>query len=102
MSIKEPMNPFAERDMTNAINEAMGNFSEDLKKIGEQMKADFPFTNFADMGEEYSGAIKLPYAPGGAWSNVFNILALHGYAVSAEVETEDGEQYVVIAFERVE
>ena len=85
-----------------AMKESLDKWSKEFEKIGEQIKVDFPFTDFADMGEEYSGVIRLPYSPTGAWSDAFNILALHGYAVSAEVETEDGEQYVVIAFERVE
>ena len=103
----EPMNPYAERDFAHAVREATNNISEELKRIGEQMKANvadakISFIDFDEMPEEYSGVMRLPYSPTGAWSDVFNILALHGYAVSAEVETEDGEQYVVIAFERVE
>ena len=103
----EPMNPYAERDFAHAVREATNNFSEELKRIGEQMKANvadakISFIDFDDMPTKYSGIMRLPYSPIGAWNDMVNILATSGYAVSAEVETEDGEQYVIIAFERVE
>lgn len=106
----EPMNPYAAEDFKNAVNKAMNNFSEGLKKMGEQMKADFPFTDFADIGEEYSGVIRLPYMPNGAWNDVFNILACNGYKVSADIEDateterelDKVDRWIVIAFEGCE
>jgi len=118
----EPMNPYATEDFRNAmkkagedLNKGLKNFSEDLKRMGEQMKVNadcgkVSFIDFDDMPTEYSGIIKLPYSPTGAWNDVFNILAVNGYRITATVEqpteTErklDGvEPYIVIEYEEVE
>ena len=121
--IEKPMNPYAERDFAHAVNEAnkdLGtkfvNFSEDLKRIGEQMKtnADYgkiSFIDLDDMPTEYCGAMRLNYANGiGAWQDVLNILIAHGYEVTArledatEVEREvDGaDKWIVIEYGEVE
>ena len=124
MSFKwdEPMNPYAERDFAHAMKEAgedlnkkFRDFSEELKRIGEQMKANadygkVSFIDFDDVPTEYSGIMRLPYSPAGAWSDVFNILATNGYDVYMEIEqpTEtarelDGaDKFVVIEYEKVE
>ena len=120
--IEKPMNPYAERDFAHAVNEAnkdLGtkfvNFSEDLKRIGEQMKtnADYgkiSFIDLDDMPTEYSGVMRLQYSPIGAWQDVFNILVANGYTVTATVEdateTEkelDGaDKWIVIEYGEVE
>lgn len=118
----EPMNPYAAEDFRNAMKKAsedlskgFKDFSDDLKRIGEQMKVNadkgvMSFIDFDDMPTEYSGVIKLPYSPAGAWNDVFNILAVNGYRITATVEqpteTErelDGaDKFVVIEYEEVE
>lgn len=108
----KPMNPYAAEDFSNAIRKA----SEDLKKMGEQIKAEIPFMDdsyvaFNDMHEEYCGIMRLNYLGGvGAWQDVLFTLMAHGYEVTARVEdateTEkllDGvEKWVVIEYEEVE
>lgn len=54
----------------------------------------------------YSGRVRLPYSPGGAWNDVFNILAISGYKVTATVELPQGmcefddvSKSIVIEFE---
>lgn len=109
--IDKPMNPYATEDFKNAVNKAMNNFSEGLKKMGEQMKADFPYVDFMDMGETYSGVMRLDYAGGlGAWQDVVSTLIAHGYEVSAHIEDateterelDKVEKWIVIAFEEME
>lgn len=113
--IEKPMNPYAERDFAHAVREATNNFSEELKRIGEQMKANvadakISFIDFDDMPTEYSGVMRLQYSPIGAWQDVFNILVANGYTVTAtvedatEVEREiDGaDKFVVIEYGEVE
>lgn len=121
--IEKPMNPYAAEDFKNAVNEAnkdLGikfvNFSEDLKRIGEQMKtnADYgkiSFIDFDEMPTEYSGAMRLNYCNGvGAWQDVMSTLIAHGYEVTARLEdateTErevDGtDKFVVIEYGEVE
>lgn len=113
--IGKPMNPYAERDFAHAVREATNNFSEELKRIGEQMKANvadakISFIDFDDMPEEYSGVMRLQYSPIGAWQDVFNILVANGYTVTATVEdateTErelDGaDKWIVIEYGEVE
>lgn len=114
--IEKPMNPYAERDFAHAVREATNNFSEELKRIGEQMKANvadakISFIDFDEMPEEYSGVMRLNYHGGiGAWQDVLNILIAHGYEVTArledatEVEREvDGaDKFVVIEYGEVE
>lgn len=114
--IGKPMNPYAERDFAHAVREATNNFSEELKRIGEQMKANvadakISFIDFDDMPTEYSGVMRLCYCNGiGAWQDVVNTLIAHGYEVTArledatEVEREvDGtDKFVVIEYGEVE
>lgn len=113
--IDKPMNPYAERDFAHAVREATNNFSDELKRIGEQMKANvadakISFIDFDDMPTTYSGVMRLQYSPIGAWQDVLNILIAHGYEVTArlenatEVEREvDGaDKFVVIEYEEVE
>ena len=118
MSFKwdEPMNPYAERDFAHAVREATNNFSEGLKRIGEQMKADFPFVDepyvaFDDMTEEYCGIMRLCYCNGrGAWQDVMFTLIAHGYEVTArledatetERELDGADKFVVIEYKEVE
>ena len=111
-----PMNPYAAEDFTNAIREASAKFGDELKKIGEQMKANvadakISFIDFDDMPTEYSGVMRLCYCNGiGAWQDVVNTLIAHGYEVTARLEdateTErelDGtDKFVVIEYEEVE
>lgn len=112
--IEEPMNPYAERDFAHAVREATNSFSDELKRIGEQMKANvadakISFIDFDDMPTEYSGIMRLQYSPIGAWQDVFNILVANGYTVTATVEdateTErelDGaDKFVVIEYGEV-
>lgn len=118
----EPMNPYATEDFKNAMKKAdedlskgFKGLSEDLKRIGEQMKinADYgkiSFIDFDDMPTEYSGAMRLCYCNGrGAWQDVMFTLIAHGYEVTARLEdateTEkklDGaDKFVVIEYEEV-
>lgn len=117
MSFKwdEPMNPYAERDFAHAVREATNNFSEELKRIGEQMKvnADKGVMSFIELDEtptEYSGVMRLPYSPIVAWSDVVNILVANGYDVCIEItqptetarELDGADKFVVIEYEEVE
>lgn len=118
----EPMNPNAERDFAHAMKEAsedlnkgLKNFSEDLKRIGEQMKANadygkVSFIDFDDMPTEYSGAMRLCYCNGiGAWQDVMFTLIAHGYEVTArleeatetEREMDGADKFVVIEYEEI-
>lgn len=114
--IEKPMNPYAERDFAHAVREATNNFSEELKRIGEQMKANvadakISFIGFDEMPEEYSGTMRLNYLNGcGAWNDVVSILIAHGYEVTArledatetEREVDGADKFVVIEYEEVE
>lgn len=114
--IDKPMNPYAERDFAHAVREATNNFSDELKRIGEQMKASvadakISFIDFDDMPTEYSGVMRLCYCNGrGAWQDVFNILVANGYTVTATVEdatevereVDGADKFVVIEYEEVE
>lgn len=113
--IDKPMNPYAERDFAHAVREATNNFSEELKRIGEQMKANvadakISFIDFDEMPTEYSGVMRLQYSPIGAWQDVFNILVANGYTVTATVEdatetereVDGADKFVVIEYGEVE
>lgn len=113
--IEKPMNPYAERDFAHAVREATNNFSDELKRIGEQMKANvadakISFIDFDDMPTEYSGAMRLQYSPIGAWQDVLNILVANGYTVTATVEdatetereVDGADKFVVIEYGEVE
>lgn len=113
--IEEPMNPYAEEDFANAVKEASAKLGEDLKRIGEQMKINaecgkISFIDFDNMPTEYSGAMRLPCLPTGAWNDVFNILVINGYEVTArledatetEKELDKVNKWVVIEYEEVE
>ena len=114
--IEKPMNPYAERDFAHAVREATNNFSEELKKIGEQMKANvadakISFIDFDDMPTEYSGAMRLCYCNGrGAWQDVMFTLIAHGYEVTArledatetEKELDGADKFIVIEYGEVE
>ena len=113
--IDKPMNPYAERDFAHAVREATNNFSDELKRIGEQMKANvadakISFIDFDEMPTEYSGVMRLQYSPIGAWQDVFNILVANGYTVTATVEdatetereVDGADKFVVIEYEEVE
>lgn len=105
----EPMNPYAERDFKNATKESFDKWSEDLKRIGEQMQinADYgkiSFIDFDDMPTEYSGTMRLASCT--MWEDVVKALLGNGYEVTmrledaTEVEREvDGaDKFVVIEF----
>lgn len=107
--IDKPMNPYAERDFAHAAREATNNFSEELKRIGEQMKsnvadAKISFIDFDDMPEEYSGIMRLPTSA--LWESLVDTLTDNGYEVivrkedATEVEREvDGaDKFVVIEY----
>lgn len=111
-----PMNPYAERDFAHAVREATNNFSDELKRIGEQMKANaadakISFIDFDDMPEEYSGVMRLDYLGGvGGWQDVLTILIAHGYEVTArkesatetERELDKVDEWIVIEYGEVE
>ena len=112
--IDKPMNPYAERDFAHAVREATNNFSDELKRIGEQMKANvadygkISFIDFDDMPTEYSGVMRLCYCNGrGAWQDVMFTLIAHGYEVTArledatetEREVDGADKFVVIEYE---
>ena len=101
---EEPMNPTAAEDFAEAVREASTKFGENLKKIGEQMKADFPFMDepyvaFEDFDDKDYGIMHLDYCNGiGAWDDVVHTLLAHGYGVSLQVLGDK----VVIEYEEVE
>ena len=111
--IEEPMNPYAERDFAHAVREATNNFSEELKRIGEQMKANvadakISFIDFDDMPTEYSGTMRLQAST--LWETFVDALIDNGYEVTVRkedaTETErelDGvEKRIVIEYGEVE
>lgn len=121
--IERPMNPYAAEDFRNAMKKAsediskkFEDFSEDLKRVGEQMKvnADYgkiSFIDFDDMPTEYSGVMRLCYCNGrGAWQDVVFTLIAHGYEVTTrledatetEKELDGADKFVVIEYEEVE
>lgn len=117
----EPMNPYATEGFRNAmkkagedLNKGFKNLSEDLKRMGEQMKvnADYgkvSFIDFDDMPTEYSGVMGLPYSPIGAWCDIVNILVANGYDVCIEItqptetarELDGADKFVVIEYEEI-
>lgn len=113
--IEKPMNPYAGRDFAHAVREATNNFSDELKRIGEQMKTNadcgkISFIDFDDMPTEYCGKMRLNYLNGlGAWQDVANILVAHGYEVTlhtevaseVEREVDEIEKWIVIEFDEV-
>ena len=111
--IDKPMNPYAERDFAHAVREATNNFSDELKRIGEQMKANvadakISFIDFDDMPTEYSGIMRL--ATSALWERLVDTLTDNGYEVivrkedATEVEREvDGaDKFIVIEYREVE
>lgn len=121
--IEKPMNPYATEDFKNAMKKAgedlskgFKDFSEDLKRIGEQMQtnADYDkmsFIDFDDMPTEYSGVMRLNYGNGmGAWQDVLSILITQGYEVTAwvedatetEKELDGADKFIVIEYSEVE
>lgn len=111
--IDKPMNPYAERDFAHAVREATNNFSDELKRIGEQMKANvadakISFIDFDDMPTEYSGVMRLPTSS--LWESLVDTLTDNGYEVivrkedATEVEREvDGaDKFIVIEYREVE
>ena len=111
--IEKPMNPYAERDFAHAVREATNNFSEELKKIGEQMKANvadakISFIDFDDMPTEYSGTMRLASCT--MWEDVVKALLGNGYEITArledatetERELDGADKFVVIEYGEVE
>lgn len=116
----EPMNPYAERDFAHAMKEAsedlnkkVKDFSDDLKRIGEQMKANvgegkLSFIELDEMPEEYSGVMRLAVCT--MWEDVIKVLLGNGYEVTArledatetEKELDGADKFVVIEYEEVE
>ena len=120
--IDRPTNPYATEDFRNAmkkagedLNKGLKNFSEDLKRMGEQMKinADYgkvSFIDFDDMPTEYSGAMRLKADAYMDVSNVLNALLYNGYEVTirledateTEKELDGADKFVVIEYGEVE
>ena len=107
--IEKPMNPYAERDFTNAFREASAKFGEELKRIGEQMKANvadakISFIDFDDMPTEYSGVMRLPASA--LWESLVDTLTDNGYEVTVikedatetEREVDGADKFVVIEY----
>lgn len=117
MSFKwdEPMNPYAERDFAHAVREATNNFGDELKRIGEQMKANvadakISFIDFDDMPTEYSGVMRLKYDGVFDIYEVIEKLIENGYEVTmrledateTEKELDGADKFVVIEYEEVD
>ena len=94
-------------EFAKAMKESLDKWSKEFEKIGEQIKADFPFIAYDDMYPEYGGRMKLNYLNGcGVWQDVMLTLIAHGYEVTlhtevaSEVEREvDGiDKWIVIEF----
>lgn len=111
--IDKPMNPYAERDFAHAVREATNNVSDELKRIGEQMKvnvadAKIPFIDFDDVPTEYSGVMRLEKST--LWESVVDTLISSGYEVTlrledateTEKELDGADKFVVIEYEEVE
>ena len=97
-------------EFAKAMKESLDKWSKEFEKIGEQIKADFPFIAYDDVYPEYGGRMRLPYSPVGAWNDMFNILVLNGYEVTVrleeatetERELDGADKFVVIEYEEVE
>ena len=113
--IEKPMNPYAERDFAHAVREATNNFSDELKRIGEQMKANvadakISFIDFDDMPTVYSGVMRLKTDAHEDISNILNALLYNGYEVTmrledateTEREVDGADKFVVIEYGEVE
>lgn len=111
--IDKPMNPYAERDFAHAVREATNNFSDELKRIGEQMKANvadakISFIDFDEMPTEYSGIMRLPASA--LWESFVDTLTDNGYevivrkedATETEKELDGVDKFVVIEYGEVE
>lgn len=118
----EPMNPYATEDFKNAMKKAgedlskgFKGLSEDLKRIGEQMKVNvdegvMSFIDFDDMPTEYSGVMRLKADADKDISNILNALLYNGYEVTmrledateTEKEMDGTSTFVVIEFGEVE
>ena len=111
--IDKPMNPYAERDFAHAVREATNDFSDELKRIGEQMKANvadakISFIDFDDIPTTYSGVMRLASCT--MWEDVVKALIGNGYEVTVrleeatetEKELDGASTFVVIEFGEVE
>lgn len=118
----EPMNPYATEDFENAMKKAgedlskgLKNFSEDLKRMGEQMQTNagegvMSFIDFDDMPTEYSGVMRLKADADRDISNILNALLYNGYEVTmrledateTERELDGADKFVVIEYGKVE
>lgn len=111
--IDKPMNPYAERDFAHGVREATNNFSDELKRIGEQMKANvadakISFIDFDDMPTTYSGIMRLPTSA--LWESLVDTLTDNGYEVTVmkedatetERELDGADKFVVIEYGEVE
>lgn len=116
-----PTNPYATEDFKNAMKKAgedlskgFKNFSEDLKRIGEQMQTNAEkgvmlFIDFDDMPTEYSGTMRLKTDAHEDISNIINALLYNGYEVTmrledateAERELDGADKFVVIEYGEV-
>lgn len=100
----KPMNPWADKDFTNAIKDATDYFGDKLK----EMEDAFPFLKFDDLKEEYCGIMRFKISD--MWERITDYLTDAGYEVTIRkedaTETErqlDGiEKWVVIEYGEVE
>ena len=106
--------PFEEVEKAYLKRCGISSVADECKAEAEKLKAmmrdDFVLMPYDDLYPEYGGRMRLPYSPVGAWNDMFNILVVNGYEVTAhtedasEVEREvDGiEKWIVIEFGEVE
>ena len=97
-NIPKPMNPYAETDFDNAVDNALADACRaEAKKASDAMKKAFKDANTKEwkltplIVEEHTNKAVLFYLSQGAWMDFISILIANGYEVTAKVVNEETE-----------
>lgn len=92
-NIPKPMNPYAETDFDNAVDNALADACRaEAKKASDAMKKAFEEWKPTPLiVEEHKNKAVLFYHSQGAWMDFIGILIANGYEVTAKVVYEETE-----------